>query len=73
MMIWTVIGPGERMRFLRLRVWLGPTLSLLGGPLKLLVVVVMVRAPLINRKHHRTNPMSPQVLFAFIHPRGIRR
>jgi hypothetical protein len=71
MMIRTVIGSGERMRLLRMRGWLGAALSLLGGPLKLLVVVVMVRAPLVNRKRRRTNPMSPLLLSTFIPPRGI--
>jgi hypothetical protein len=73
MMIRTVIGPVERMRFLRLRGGLGAAISLLGGLLKLLVVVVMVRAPLVNRKRRRTNPMFPLALSAFIPPRGIRR
>jgi hypothetical protein len=66
MMIRTVIGPVERMRFLRLRGWLG-------GLLMLMMVVVMVRALLVNRKRRRTNPMSPLGLSAFIPPRGIRR
>jgi hypothetical protein len=66
MMIRTVIGPVERMWFIRLRGWLG-------GLLMLMMVVVMVRAPLVNRKRRRTNPMSPLGLSAFIPPRGIRR
>jgi hypothetical protein len=71
MMIRTVIGPVERMQFLRVHGWLGAATSLLGD--LLLVVVVMVRAPLVNRKRRRTNPMSPLGPSAFIPPRGIQR
>ncbi|XP_066165823.1 uncharacterized protein [Oryza sativa Japonica Group] len=68
-----VIGLVERMRFLRLPWWLGVATSLLGDLLKLLVLVVVVRTPLVNCKRRRINPMSPLVLSAFIPPRGIQR